>query len=197
FDAINCMDWLEKYHAIIVCVEKIVRISWGNEILIVHGDESDRGNETRLNIISCSKMQKVGHLARDCRSAINANTANNQRGTRVGQKPTCFECEGQGHFKRGCQKLKDNNRGNPAGNGNALVKVTSTLLIGPVQNERIVRPTEGAIRQRLYKAQFLTLGSSDHVCQEERWIILNVHRLLRTEQANDEESLSTPITPPF
>nr|GEU63022.1 hypothetical protein [Tanacetum cinerariifolium] len=30
----------------------------GNEILIVHGDESDWGNETRLNIISCTKMQK-------------------------------------------------------------------------------------------------------------------------------------------
>ncbi|GJY80690.1 putative reverse transcriptase domain-containing protein, partial [Tanacetum coccineum] len=30
----------------------------GNETLIVHGDGSDRGNETRLNIISCTKMQK-------------------------------------------------------------------------------------------------------------------------------------------
>nr|GEY29797.1 hypothetical protein [Tanacetum cinerariifolium] len=71
----------------------------------------------------CHKYNRFGHLARDCRSATNANTANNQRGTRAGQKHTCFECGGQGHFKRGCQKLKDNNRGNPAGNGNALVKV--------------------------------------------------------------------------
>nr|GEV86750.1 reverse transcriptase domain-containing protein [Tanacetum cinerariifolium] len=38
--------------------KKIVCIPWGNETLIVHGDESDRGNETRLNIISCNKMQK-------------------------------------------------------------------------------------------------------------------------------------------
>nr|GEW60131.1 reverse transcriptase domain-containing protein [Tanacetum cinerariifolium] len=30
----------------------------GNEILIVHGDGSDQGNETRLNIISCAKTQK-------------------------------------------------------------------------------------------------------------------------------------------
>ncbi|GJR29659.1 hypothetical protein Tco_1105891 [Tanacetum coccineum] len=37
---------------------KIVRIPWGNETLIVRGDESNRGNETRLNIISCTKMQK-------------------------------------------------------------------------------------------------------------------------------------------
>nr|GEZ79460.1 putative reverse transcriptase domain-containing protein [Tanacetum cinerariifolium] len=58
FDAIIGMDWLAKYHAVIVCAEKIVRIPWGNEILIVHGDGRDRGNETRLNIISCTKTQK-------------------------------------------------------------------------------------------------------------------------------------------
>nr|GFB57895.1 putative reverse transcriptase domain-containing protein [Tanacetum cinerariifolium] len=58
FDAIIGMDWLAKYHAVILCTEKIVRIPLGNEILIVHGDRSDWGNETRLNIISCTKMQK-------------------------------------------------------------------------------------------------------------------------------------------
>ncbi|GJV39081.1 putative reverse transcriptase domain-containing protein, partial [Tanacetum coccineum] len=36
FDAIIGMDWLAKYQAIIVCAEKIVRIPWGNETLIVH-----------------------------------------------------------------------------------------------------------------------------------------------------------------
>nr|GEV16253.1 reverse transcriptase domain-containing protein [Tanacetum cinerariifolium] len=39
FDALIGMEWLAKYHAVIVCAEKIVRIPWGNEILIVHGDE--------------------------------------------------------------------------------------------------------------------------------------------------------------
>ncbi|GJQ92201.1 putative reverse transcriptase domain-containing protein [Tanacetum coccineum] len=43
---------------IVTEVEKIVRIPWGNETLIVHGDRSNRGNETRLNIISCTKTQK-------------------------------------------------------------------------------------------------------------------------------------------
>ncbi|GKC01531.1 putative reverse transcriptase domain-containing protein [Tanacetum coccineum] len=47
-----------KYQAVIVCVEKIVHIPWGNETLIVCGDGSDQGNETRLNIISCTKTQK-------------------------------------------------------------------------------------------------------------------------------------------
>ncbi|GKA88432.1 putative reverse transcriptase domain-containing protein [Tanacetum coccineum] len=35
FDVIIGMDWLAKYQAIIVCAEKIVRIPWGNETLIV------------------------------------------------------------------------------------------------------------------------------------------------------------------
>nr|GFB76600.1 putative reverse transcriptase domain-containing protein [Tanacetum cinerariifolium] len=58
FDAIIGMDYLAKYHAVIVCAEKIVRIPWENKILIVHGDGSDRGNETRLIIILCTKTQR-------------------------------------------------------------------------------------------------------------------------------------------
>ncbi|GJZ07640.1 putative reverse transcriptase domain-containing protein [Tanacetum coccineum] len=58
FDAIIGMDWLAKYQAVIVYAEKIVRIPWRNETLIIHGDGSNQGNVTRLNIISCTKTQK-------------------------------------------------------------------------------------------------------------------------------------------
>ncbi|GJS89131.1 putative reverse transcriptase domain-containing protein [Tanacetum coccineum] len=58
FDVIIGMDWLSKYHVVIDYAEKIICIPWGNETLIVHGDRSNRGNETRLNIISCTKTQK-------------------------------------------------------------------------------------------------------------------------------------------
>ncbi|GJY89282.1 putative reverse transcriptase domain-containing protein [Tanacetum coccineum] len=58
FDAIIGMDWLVKYQAIIVCAEKIVRIPWGNETIIVYGDGSNRGNEARLHIISYTKTQE-------------------------------------------------------------------------------------------------------------------------------------------
>ncbi|GJW83364.1 putative reverse transcriptase domain-containing protein, partial [Tanacetum coccineum] len=47
-----------KYQAIIVCVEKIVRIPWGNETLIVHGDGSNWGHKAHLHIISYSKTQE-------------------------------------------------------------------------------------------------------------------------------------------
>ncbi|GKE08302.1 putative reverse transcriptase domain-containing protein [Tanacetum coccineum] len=58
FDVIISIDWLSKYHAVIDCAEKIVRIPWGNETLLIHGDGSNQGNKTRLNIISCIKTQK-------------------------------------------------------------------------------------------------------------------------------------------
>nr|GFC88151.1 putative reverse transcriptase domain-containing protein [Tanacetum cinerariifolium] len=35
------MDWLAKYHALIVCDEKVVRIPYGNEVLIIQGDNCD------------------------------------------------------------------------------------------------------------------------------------------------------------
>ncbi|GKE03881.1 putative reverse transcriptase domain-containing protein, partial [Tanacetum coccineum] len=58
FNARIGMDWLVKYQAIIVCAEKIVRIPWGNETLIVHSDGSNGGHEARLHIISYSKTQE-------------------------------------------------------------------------------------------------------------------------------------------
>nr|GEW01325.1 putative reverse transcriptase domain-containing protein [Tanacetum cinerariifolium] len=58
FDVIIGMDWLAKYHAVIVCDDKLVCIPFENETLIVRDDGSNRGSETRLNIISCTKTQK-------------------------------------------------------------------------------------------------------------------------------------------
>nr|GEZ22974.1 putative reverse transcriptase domain-containing protein [Tanacetum cinerariifolium] len=56
FDVIIGMDWLKTYHAMIVCDEKIVRVPFGNETLIIRCDGSNNGNQ--LNIISCTKTQK-------------------------------------------------------------------------------------------------------------------------------------------
>ncbi|GKD11688.1 putative reverse transcriptase domain-containing protein [Tanacetum coccineum] len=64
FDIIIGMDWLSKYHAVIICDEKIIRIPFRNEILIVRGDGSNNGHESRLNIISCTKTQK--YLLKGC-----------------------------------------------------------------------------------------------------------------------------------
>ncbi|GJY17961.1 putative reverse transcriptase domain-containing protein, partial [Tanacetum coccineum] len=39
FDVIIGLDWLAKYHALIVCDEKVVRIPYGDEVLIIRGDD--------------------------------------------------------------------------------------------------------------------------------------------------------------
>nr|GEW10529.1 putative reverse transcriptase domain-containing protein [Tanacetum cinerariifolium] len=64
FDVIICMDWLVKYHAVIVCNEKLVRVPFGDEILIFHGNGSNNGHESRLNIISCTRTQR--YLLKGC-----------------------------------------------------------------------------------------------------------------------------------
>ncbi|GKE12670.1 putative reverse transcriptase domain-containing protein [Tanacetum coccineum] len=58
FDVIIGMDWLAKNHAVIVYDEKIVHIPYGNKILIVQGDKSDKEKKSTLSIISCAKAQK-------------------------------------------------------------------------------------------------------------------------------------------
>ncbi|GJW58047.1 putative reverse transcriptase domain-containing protein [Tanacetum coccineum] len=45
FDGIIGMDWSVKYHAVIVCYEKIVRIPYGDEVLIIRGDDCDSGTQ--------------------------------------------------------------------------------------------------------------------------------------------------------
>nr|GEV73732.1 hypothetical protein [Tanacetum cinerariifolium] len=58
FDVIIGMDWLRRYHDVIMCDEKLVRIPYGNETLIFCSDESNDMRESPLTIISCSKAQE-------------------------------------------------------------------------------------------------------------------------------------------
>ncbi|GJX01794.1 putative reverse transcriptase domain-containing protein [Tanacetum coccineum] len=58
FNAIIGMDWLANHHAVIVCDEKIVRIPYGDEVLIVQGDRDGKGEKSKLSIISCTKTHK-------------------------------------------------------------------------------------------------------------------------------------------
>nr|GFB01716.1 putative reverse transcriptase domain-containing protein [Tanacetum cinerariifolium] len=56
FDVIVGMDWLKTYHVVIVCDEKIIRVPFENETLIIRCDGSNNGNQ--LNIITCTKTRK-------------------------------------------------------------------------------------------------------------------------------------------
>ncbi|GJT54561.1 putative reverse transcriptase domain-containing protein [Tanacetum coccineum] len=53
FDVVIGMDWLSKYHARIICDEKVVHIPIDGETMIIRGDQS----KTRLNLMSCIKTE--------------------------------------------------------------------------------------------------------------------------------------------
>ncbi|GJS84481.1 putative reverse transcriptase domain-containing protein [Tanacetum coccineum] len=61
----------------------------------------------------CGKCNKIGHLTRNCR--VTNSTTPTQRGQMVNQRVvTCFECGAQGHYRKDCPKIKNQNRGNKA-----------------------------------------------------------------------------------
>nr|GFB85064.1 hypothetical protein [Tanacetum cinerariifolium] len=107
----------------------------------------------------CHNCNKIGHFARDSRVTENTNNANNQRGTELGQKPTCYECNNannqrgtgsgqksgchecgvQGHFRRECPKLKNNNNhGNQGGRNNAPARVYAIGRAGTDPDTNVV-----------------------------------------------------------
>ncbi|GJT54002.1 putative reverse transcriptase domain-containing protein [Tanacetum coccineum] len=91
FDVIIGMDWLAKYHALIVCDEKVVRIPYGNEVLIIRGDSCDGGS--KLNIISCTKTQK--YIEKGCQVYLAQVTA------------VQYKKEYEGHLKLILKLLKE------------------------------------------------------------------------------------------
>ncbi|GKE43149.1 putative reverse transcriptase domain-containing protein, partial [Tanacetum coccineum] len=64
FDVIIRMDWLTKYHGVIVYGKRIVRVPFGREMLIFQGNGNNQREESWLNIISFTKAQE--YLSKGC-----------------------------------------------------------------------------------------------------------------------------------
>nr|GFA62159.1 putative reverse transcriptase domain-containing protein [Tanacetum cinerariifolium] len=71
-----------------------------------------------------AKKRKFEHTSRN-NQGQQQPPKRQDRGNGAGQKVTCYECGAQGHFKRYCPKLKNNNnnRGNQVGTRNAQARV--------------------------------------------------------------------------
>ncbi|GKF25093.1 putative reverse transcriptase domain-containing protein, partial [Tanacetum coccineum] len=90
----------------------------------------------------CNKCKKIGHLARDYRSSGPNGNSNNRGNIETTQNAiTCYECGVQGHFKKDCPKLKNRNRGNQGGNGNAPAKVYVVGNAGTNPDSNVVTDT--------------------------------------------------------
>ncbi|GJR11096.1 putative reverse transcriptase domain-containing protein [Tanacetum coccineum] len=81
FDVIIGMDWLVKHDVVIVCGEKVVRIPYGNKMLIV---ESYKG-VFRLKIISCIKARK--YVEQGCHLFLAHMTENKSKEKRMEDVP--------------------------------------------------------------------------------------------------------------
>ncbi|GJU58978.1 putative reverse transcriptase domain-containing protein [Tanacetum coccineum] len=68
FDVIIGMDWLTKYHGVIICDEKIVHVPFEREMLIFQGNGNNQREESRLNIISCTKARE--YLSKGCAAPV-------------------------------------------------------------------------------------------------------------------------------
>nr|GEW59082.1 reverse transcriptase domain-containing protein [Tanacetum cinerariifolium] len=106
FNVIIGMDWLTKYHGVIICEEKIVRVPFGREMLIFQGNENNQREESRLNIISCTKAQE--YLSKGSR----VYTAGpGEKKVYIGDLPLCTKCNYHhtGQCVPKCRKCKSGN----------------------------------------------------------------------------------------
>nr|GFB33578.1 putative reverse transcriptase domain-containing protein [Tanacetum cinerariifolium] len=106
FDIIIGMDWLTKYHALIVCDEKVVCIPYGNEVLIIRGDNWDDGS--KLNIISCTKTQK--YIQKGCQvylAQVTSKKAEDKSEEKRLEDVPINKKEHEGHLKLILKLLKE------------------------------------------------------------------------------------------
>nr|GFA91499.1 hypothetical protein [Tanacetum cinerariifolium] len=70
------------------------------------------------------KFENTSRNTQNQQQQSNKRQNTGRRGTGLGQKTACYECEVQGHFKRECPKQKNNNNhGNQGGRNNAPARV--------------------------------------------------------------------------
>ncbi|GJW44340.1 copia protein [Tanacetum coccineum] len=102
FDVIIGMDWLAKYHALIVCDEKVVRIPYGNEVFEKSGDMS-------LTIQEGLRIKKEENATEDCANeddTLEKLTETILEGTRLDMS-TAYHPETDGQSERTIQTLED------------------------------------------------------------------------------------------
>ncbi|GJW51763.1 putative reverse transcriptase domain-containing protein [Tanacetum coccineum] len=88
-------DWLAKYHALIVYDEKVVRIPYGNEVLIIRGDNCDNGTcrqvEFQINLVLgaalVARAQSSSTTQTKCKSCHSVQELSGQRIYRTSSSP--------------------------------------------------------------------------------------------------------------
>nr|GEU79344.1 reverse transcriptase domain-containing protein [Tanacetum cinerariifolium] len=156
-----------RCHAVIVCDEKLVRLSYGNEALIFHGDESNDGRESWLTIISCLKAQE--YMTKGCQIFLAQISAKKEEDKSEGK-----QLKNVPIVRDFAEVFPEDLPGLPPARpvefyiNLILGAAPSAISIGTVRNEGIGEIEENAfqlIKQKLCSAPILALpkGSEDFV----------------------------------
>nr|GEV16315.1 hypothetical protein [Tanacetum cinerariifolium] len=145
FDVIIGMDWLANNHVVIVCDEKIVRIPFGDEIMIVQVARSDKGKK----LTQCTKTQK--YIKKGCQKFLEVFPEH------LPGLPPAQQVEFQINLVPGATPM---------------ARAPYRLALSKMQELSI--QLQELYEQRIYKAKFFTMGSFGLVCKKERWIFVDV-----------------------
>ena len=186
FDVVVGMDWLSKNKAEVICHEKIIRIPLANdETLIVHGEKRD----VPLRIISCMKAQKC--LRKGCVAFLahvidkKAEEPKLEDIPVVKEFPDVFPEDLPGlPPQRQVEFRIDLVPG-------ATPVAKAPYRLAPSEMQELSTQLQELLDKRIHKAKLLTPGSSSIVREEKGWNSADVYRLQRTEQAHNQESVST------
>ncbi|GJX54450.1 putative reverse transcriptase domain-containing protein [Tanacetum coccineum] len=148
FDIIIGMDWLVKHDAVIVCGEKVVRIPYGNKMLIV---ESDKG-VSRLKVISCIKACK--YVERGCHLILAHVMENKSKEKRLEDVPVIHNF--------------------PKVFPEEFPGLPPPRQIGTVYDERVVDTIARAAVERIYSSEFITVGSTSVIDLRSRYHQLRI-----------------------
>nr|GEW87359.1 hypothetical protein [Tanacetum cinerariifolium] len=184
FDVIISMDWLAKYHALIVCDKKVIRIPYGDVVLIIQGDNCD--DESKLNIISSTKTQK--YIQKGCQVYLAQVTSkkakDKSKGKRLEDVPIVREFP---------KVFPEDLLGLPRARqvkfqidlvpGTAPV-ARSPYRLAPAEMQELSTYLQELFEKRIYKTQFLAMGSTGSICQEERWFFSDVYRLPKEHEGH-------------
>nr|GEU72315.1 putative reverse transcriptase domain-containing protein [Tanacetum cinerariifolium] len=102
-----------------------------------HGQQPPfkRQNTRGQCTVKCHNYKWIGHLAKDCKSAVAVTT---QETTGLNQRiVTCFECEAQGNYRKDCPKLVKNH---------VVIVCDEKIVRIPYGNEILIVQGENVIR---------------------------------------------------
>nr|GFB38925.1 hypothetical protein [Tanacetum cinerariifolium] len=105
--------------------------------------------QLKTQVVNCTKINQDNKQVNELltaeleRNVADTNNANSQRGTGSGQKSRCHECGVQGHFRKECPKLRNNNNhGNQGGRNNAPTRVYAVGRAGADPDANVVTGNE-------------------------------------------------------